>query len=164
VIPHAYASLKKFTFGMPFTVLLGFALGGLMAPLGVSLLNEAYLIYDNLYPVIKTEGKLLSVGAGEAVIAIVGEKLRPCTYVRIQAYAVGRDGNLEDAFIARIDAPESGETRPVGSYTLGAWRVWPLPNSKGIVVYANHLCGSRLVLTKIADIPLSEPAPKGKRS
>jgi hypothetical protein len=146
---------------MPFTVLLGFALGGLLAPLGMSLLNEAYLVYDGMFPVIKTEGRLLSAGNNEAVIAIVGEKLRPCTYVRIQAYSVGRDNNLEDAFIARVDSPESGETRPIGTYTFGAWRVWPLPDSKGIVVYVNHLCGSRLVLTKIADISLEVPPPKG---
>lgn len=152
---RAFAAVKRATFGMPFTIVLGLSLGGLLVPFGGVVDEWLSQRYDRMFPVVEMTGTLISRGDNEAVIAIGGRKLRECSYVRIQAYSVGADGNMTDAFISRTDIPESGETKPPGNFQVGTWRVWPLPQSRGLVVYVNHLCGSRIVLTKIADIPLN---------
>jgi len=139
---------------MPFTILIGIVVGTLLAPVVILTANEVHGVYDRAYPIVEMQGKLISLANDEAVIALSGRKLRECSYVRIQAYSLSENGDLNDAFITRTDMPEDGESKPKGSFLFGSWRVWPLPNSHGIVVYANHLCGSRVVLTKIADIPL----------
>lgn len=153
MISRAFATVKRATFNMPFTIVIGLSLGGLLVPLGTSLYDWLADRYDGAFPVVEMHGKLLSHGDNEAVIALGGRKLRDCSYIRIQAYSVGADGNMSDTFIARTDIPEHGGTRPIGEFQIGTWRVWPLPNSRGITVYINHLCGSRIVLTKVADIP-----------
>jgi hypothetical protein len=132
-----------------------------LAPVGMAALDQLQDMYDSAFPVVDMKGKLISFSDDEAVVSIVGRKNRACNYVRIQAYSLDADGNMSDAFIARTDLPESGETKPRGSYTIGTWRIWPLPQSHGVVVYVNHLCGSRIVLTKIAEIPLAVPTGKG---
>lgn len=152
---RSFAAIKRITFGMPFTVIFGLALGGALVPLGSALISLLAEQYDRMFPVVEMHGTLLSFGDGEAVIALGGRKLRDCSYIRIQAYSLGLDGNMSDTFIARTDIPESGETKPTGNFQVGTWRVWPLPQSRGLVVYVSHLCGSRIVLTKIADIPLN---------
>ena len=153
MISRAFATVKRATFNMPFTIVIGLSLGGLLVPLGTSLYDWQADRYDGAFPVVEMHGKLLSHGDNEAVIALGGRKLRDCSYIRIQAYSVGADGNMSDTFIARTDIPEHGGARPIGEFQIGTWRVWPLPNSRGITVYINHLCGSRIVLTKVADIP-----------
>lgn len=137
------SAVRRATFNMPFTIVFGLALGGLACA----------TYYDQAFPVVEMSGTLISHSNNEAVIAIGGSKLRECSYVRMQAYSRAADGNMMDAFIMRVDTPESGVTRPVGAFRIGTWRVWPLPQSKGVVVYISHLCGSRLVMTKIVDIP-----------
>lgn len=70
---------------------------------------------------------------------------------------------MTDTFIVRTDIPESRDTKPRGTFDVGTWRVWPLPDSKGIAVYLNHMCGSRLVITQIADIPLKPADPSTRK-
>lgn len=147
------SAVRRATFNMPFTIVFGLALGGLLVPIGSMLTDSATTYYDQAFPVVEMSGTLISYSNNEAVIAIGGSKLRECSYVRMQAYSRAADGNMMDAFIMRVDTPESGVTRPVGAFRVGTWRVWPLPQSKGVVVYISHLCGSRLVMTKIVDIP-----------
>lgn len=153
----AYQSLKRVTFGMPLTIATGIVLGGLLSPVAIATNDWLAAQYDRVFPVVEMNGQLLSLGDDEAVIALAGRKNRECTYTGIQAYSVGRDGNMTDTFIVRTDIPESRDTKPRGTFDVGTWRVWPLPDSRGIVVYINHLCGSRVVLTKVAHIPLAEP-------
>lgn len=150
----AVQKIKRWTFNMPFTILLGLAVGGAMVPIGGTVVDGTTTIYDRVFPVVEMNGTLISYAHEEAVIALAGRKLRDCDYVRVQAYSLGADGNMSDAFIVRIDAPESGITRPRGNFLIGAWRVWPLKQSRGIAIYLHHFCGSRFVLSKAAEIPL----------
>lgn len=158
---RVFDGVKRATFGMPFTIIFGLSLGGLLVPFGGAAFEWFSQQYDRMFPVVDMTGTLISQGDNEAVIAIGGRKLRECSYVRIQAYSVGADGNMTDTFISRTDIPESGATKPQGNFQIGTWRVWPLPNSRGITIYVSHLCSSRVVLTKIAELPLpqKEPAP-----
>lgn len=158
MVQRAYGAVKRATFGMPFTIVLGLSLGAVLVPAGTYFADAIAAQYDETFPVVEIRGTLVSVADGEAVISMSGKKNRECTYIGIRAYSLGKDGNLSDAFIARTDTPINGNTRPVGSFVIGTWRVWPLPDSRGITVYANHLCGSRIVLTKIADVALPNGA------
>jgi len=155
-----YASLKRMTFNMPFTIIVGIAIGGLLVPVATSFTEWAAERYDSAFPVIAMTGTLLSIGDNEAVITLQGRKLRKCAYLRTHAYALDADGDMHDAYITRIDMPETGTTRPIGDFQSGMWRVWPLPNSRGIVVYMNHLCGARVVVTRGADIDLTRGVVK----
>lgn len=156
MIVRAFSFVKRFTFGMPFTIALGLALGGFLVPIGSLLSDLVAEQYDTTFPVVDMQGTLISSSDGEAVIAMSGRKNRDCTYVGIRAYSLGRDGNLSDAYITRVDLPAGGATRPTGSFIVGTWRVWPLPDSRGVTVYSTHLCGSRIVLTKMADVALPQ--------
>lgn len=155
-----YASIKRMTFNMPFTIIVGMGLGALLVPVGTSLTDWMADQYDRTFPVVVMTGALLSMSDNEAIVSLQGRKLRECAYIRTRAYAMDGDGDMHDTYIARVDMPETGETRPVGSFQSGVWRVWPLPNSRAIVIYMNHLCGSRLVVTRGADIDLTRGVVK----
>lgn len=156
-----YDAVKRVTFGMPFTIVFSVIVGVAAVPLAGVLVDGIYSQYDRIFPVVEASGALISQGNDEAVVAIGGSIRRNCIRLRLQAYALGTDGNMYDAFIVRTDMPEKPDTRPLGSFQVGTWRVWPLPNSRGLSIYVSHLCGSRIVLTKIVDLPLTpkEPAP-----
>lgn len=160
---RTYQALKRITFGMPITIAIGLVMGGLLSPVVIATNDWLATQYDRVFPVVEMSGTLMSHSNGEAVIALGGRKNRECGYMRIQAYSQGSDGHMHDAFITRTDTPENGETKPVGVFQLGTWRVWPLPDSKGIAVYLNHMCGSRLVITQIADIPLKAAEPSTRK-
>lgn len=151
-----FAALKRVTFNMPITIVVGIVLGALLVPVGTSFTDWLAKQYDKSFPVVVMSGILLSMSNNEAVIALQGRKLRECAYLRTRAYAMDGDGDMHDTYIARADMPETGETRPVGAFQIGVWRVWPLPNSRSVVIYTNHLCGSRIVVTRAADIDLTK--------
>jgi hypothetical protein len=159
MIHSAYAHVKRATFGMPFTIILGLSLGAILVPAGTYFADAVAERYDAAFPVLEMTGNLVSASDGEAVISMAGTKNRDCTYIGIRAYSLDKDGNMSDVFIARTDNPTVGSTRPVGTFIIGSWRIWPLPDSKGVTVYASHLCGSRIVITKIAEVPLPHGAP-----
>ncbi len=150
------SSIKRLTFGMPLTIITGLTFGVMLVPIATFVVDWVEDRYDAAYPVVEMTGTLLSQQTGEAIIALDGRKIRDCIYLRTRAYAIDSTGHLNDTFIARVDMPETGETRPAGDFRGGMWRVWPLPNSRGIVVYTNHLCGSRVVVTKVANINLTK--------
>ena len=153
------AELRRIAFDMPLTIIFGLALGGLLVPFGNLIGDELSELYDDAFPVVEMSTTLVVAANGEAVIAMSGKKNRDCTYVGIRAYSLDRDGNMSDAHITRTDGITESGTRPVGSFIVGTWRIWPIPDSSGISVYANHLCGSRMVLTKIAGLTI----PKGSK-
>jgi hypothetical protein len=146
--------------GMPLTIATGILFGAMLVPIGTAFADWLIERYDLAFPVVAMHGTLMSISDNEATITLQGRKLRKCGYIRLRAYAIDGDGDMHDTYIARVDVPETGETRPTGEFSSGMWRVWPLPNSRGIVVYANHLCGSRIVVTKVADIDLTKAARK----
>jgi len=119
----------------------------------------AISFYNKHMPVVEMTGKLVHTDGNSTLIHIVGEKQRDCKFVRIYAMYVFRgNGMLNDAFIERVSGPPpDGSTKPVGSYDLGFWRVWPTDDATKVLVFVQHECGSETVLSKIAEVPL-EPA------
>ena len=138
---------------------MSFIFGGmvfvmLMLPLSQSLYLSAARMFDDRFPVVDMDGTLIAAAAEEVTITIGGTKNRDCEYLRLQAYTVNANGTLGDASVARIDRFERGDTKPTGKYSIGSWRIWPRGDAVRVIVYANHLCGTRVVQTKIADVAL----------
>ena len=138
----------------PFTVVFAVLTGLLAAPL-LSIATTSMLgLYDAAFPVATMRGEFIKADQSEVVIRISGIKHRACTYLRLQALVRDASGNYSDAHIHRIDITESGGTKAPGSYYLGEWRIWPRGQAVAVVVNSNHLCGTRLVVTKIAEVDL----------
>lgn len=136
---------------MPFTVMIAAVVGYSVAPGGGA--DQLYSIYDDLFPVVEMTGHLVSQEEGAAVVTASGEKKRSCQYITLHAYARRADV-LYDINAERVDKPADGHTKPVGKASIGHWRVWPLYGSDAVVLAVKHSCGGRLVVSKIADIPL----------
>jgi hypothetical protein len=147
--------LQAVTFGMPFTIAVGLLIGLVVSPVTTLLSDALFNAYDRAFPVVSAQASLISSNHDEVVISLRGVKLRDCSYLRLQAYSTNAHGETTDAFIGRMDGPTNGETRPKGAFMAGEWKVWPVEGAVSVVVYVNHLCGHRVVLTKLADIPLS---------
>ena len=143
--------LQPLRYPVTLVVSLVFALL-VLVPASTGLWAEGLKAFDRAYPVVEMSGTLLRATDNEVVVSIAGRKLRDCQYLRITAYAVGSDGVMRDAYIERVDHPEKGETKPIGAYDIGAWRVWPTHGAAAVRVYVHHVCGSRLVTTLIADV------------
>jgi len=132
----------------------------LLMVIGGHLAGSGLLSFYNKYmPVVEMTGKLVHTDGNSTLIHIVGEKQRDCKYVRIYAMYVFRgNGMLNDAFIERVSGPLDGSTKPIGSYDLGFWRVWPTDDATKVIVFVQHECGAETVLSKIAEVPLDKPA------
>lgn len=139
---------------MPWTLIAGVIVGVLLAPIGPTWWNSALKYYDEVQPVVRMQGYLVARAEDAVVISLSGEKLRSCDYLRIQAYAVTRAGGLEDAYIRREDMPERGDTKPVGTYSLGYWRIWPVAGAQAVRIYVQHDCNGRLVQTRLTEVSL----------
>ena len=126
----------------------------LMLPLSQSIYLTAARMFDDRFPVVEMSGALISATDGEVILSIGGTKNRDCEYLRLQAYTVNANGTLGDASVSRIDRFERGDTKPKGRYSIGSWRIWPRGDAVRVIVYANHLCGARVVQTKIAEVAL----------
>jgi hypothetical protein len=138
----------------PFTVMFAVLLGLLLAPL-VSVVRDAAVgAYDRSFPVVRVSAKLVSKSADEIVISMHGTKERDCTFLRVQAYARFNGRELVDVNIRRIDVVENGDTKALGGYFLGTWRLWPTAYAKGVIVDVNHLCNDHVVVTRVADLSL----------
>lgn len=133
--------------------ILGAAIvGAMVSPVGHSWWRAALSSYDEASPVVVMRGELIGRDADAVFLRIEGQKLRNCTYLRVQAYAKDSDGQLTDAYLQRVDRPERGDTKPTGNYSIGAWRVWPATGAAAVLVYVQHDCDGRLVVTKIAEV------------
>lgn len=142
---------------MPWTLVTAICLGIFFAP-GAGL-DWAYDTYDTFKPVVVTEGKLVSLDLSAkpptATVVIEGSKNRACQYLAIRAYAL-RDGLLFDINLQRIDRPSFNVTHPVGKLNFGTWSLWPVEGTKMVRIFFYHSCDGRLVVTKAADITLTD--------
>ena len=120
--------------------------------------SEVYLVpmlkdqREKLSPVVQMDGDIVGRGADYIDVHVYGKKLRACKYLQTQAFA--RIGNiLRDVQNRRIDTPETGGTKPLGSFDIGVWRLWPVPMKEAshVVMFVQHDCAGRVVVTKIAD-------------
>ena len=109
-----------------------------------------WAMYDRAYPIVDMDGDIVGRGVDYADVHIYGKKNRQCKYLKIQSYI--RIGNgLKDVTGTRIDTPETGGTKPIGSFDIGVWRVSPIAGGSDVVMFVQHDCDGRTVLTKIAD-------------
>ena len=138
-------------FGMRWTITFALCAGYLLS--GVSPMS----IYDSLSPVVVMEGKLIKRDVDSVVVHVSGTKLRSCQFLQIDSYSVDATGRMRDANETRIDGMDyDGASKPVGEYDLGMWRIYPLgTKATGVQMYVEHSCAGRIVLTKIADINLT---------
>jgi hypothetical protein len=137
---------------MPWSALVGVLIGVFAAPVVTSGALGLTSLYDKAWPVLKMHGELVSASRDEVVIKIRGVKHRSCQYIRLQAMVMLPSGEMTDANIQRISMPENGDTKDPGVYYLGEWRIWPRQGATAVVVNANHLCGDRLIVTRIAEV------------
>ena len=134
---------------------IGVLCGLLVSPVGVAALSAGLAYYDELRPVVRMSGQLVDADHEQVVLRISGDKLRSCQYLSIAGYWRMRDGTLRDANERRIDQEQAGDTKPVGRYDIGEWRLWPREaGSVAAVCYVSHNCGGRLIVSKIADVEL----------
>ena len=131
---------------------LAFAIGILLFRVSEAYLAPLMTEYrDTRNPVVAMDGDIVKRGVGFVDIHVYGEKLRKCRYMQTQAFA-RVDGQLKDMETKRIDTPETGATKPLGRFDIGVWHVSPLPpNTTHAVMYVQHDCDGRVVVTKIAD-------------
>lgn len=114
--------------------------------------NSLLRAYDGVFPVVKMRGEIVGRTDSHVIVHMYGEKLRLCKFVKIQGYSKFPDGTLKNINIDRTDVPFKGETRPLGKFNIGTWRLWPIDGARGAAVYIEHDCDKRPVLTKIADV------------
>lgn len=145
--------LKRMPFLIGTMVVVGAMLGGVVAPA----VQGAMDAYDRGNPVLIAKATVVESSAEDVVVHLSGEKRRDCQYISLQAYtrAAAADGMWFEAYMRRVDKPESGVTRPLGEYaTFGLWRIWPRGQAGVVAIYAQHACGGRLVLSKLAEVML----------
>lgn len=130
---------------------IGALIGLLAIPLGQLIAAVVTANFDAAFPVLRATHTIVSKTDTEVVVSISVEKLREGQYVRLQAFG-DRGAELIDLNIARVDTVEQGDTRPTGRYYIGTWRIWPLTSTQRILVYANHICDGRVVVSLVAEV------------
>ena len=140
-------------FDVRWTAVIALALGVWMAPAGQTMWNAAAGYYDDANPVLKMTGRLERQDDDSVWIRVAGEKLRECSYIRVQTYTRNK-GVLTDAFSRREDRPETGHTKPLGTYSIGMWRIWPKGDADTVLMYVQSACDGRLVMTLVAEVTL----------
>ena len=135
-------------------ITLGVLAGLFIAPAVVLSWHGLQTMYDRAFPVVEMVGQVEHADRQEIVISIIGDKNRTCEYVRVQAFVRDPTGQLRDAYMERIDRRPTNATKLPGTYYAGTWRIWPRGDAVGAVVDIHHLCGDRLVVTRIADVQL----------
>ena len=130
--------------------ILAFLMGALISPTWPFAKNAAMRLYDNTFPVVTMSGKVTNRMDDFVDVNVGGEKHRPCKFVSLQAFT-RLNGVLRDSNLKRVDMPAAGDTKPLGSFNIGVWRVWPVNGGNEVVMYVTHDCDGRFVVTKIAD-------------
>ena len=137
---------------MRWTLVLAAVAGALMAPVGQAWWTSLLTAYDEQRPIVSMRAVVTSSDEESITVNIDGRKLRQCDYIRMQAYARSPQGNLTDAYIRRLDRQELGDTKPLGWFNVGSWRIWPVNVGSDVLIYVQHDCNGRIVQTKIAEI------------
>ncbi len=109
--------------------------------------------YDKFAPVASMDADIVGRGVDYVDVHVYGVKTRQCKYMQTQSFI--RVGPiLKDAVGRRIDIPELGGTKPLGNFDIGIWRVSPIAGGSDVLMFVQHDCKGRAVLTKIADLKL----------
>lgn len=154
ILNHPLHALR----GMPYLIGSMVIVGGLLGGAVVPAVQGVFEAFDVANPVVTAHATMLPPAApDEVLVHLSGSKDRDCQYIGLQAYTRRAfDDTLSDAYIQRVDVQqESGATRPRGRYaSLGTWRIWPRGNADVVLIYAQHACGGRLVVGKLAEMRL----------
>jgi hypothetical protein len=152
ILNHPINALRGMPFLVGSMVIVGAVLGGAVVPA----IQGAFEVFDAANPVVSAQATLVKVNSDEVVLHLSGTKERDCQYIGLQAYTRHTGSEIiSDAYIQRVDVPETGATRPVGKFAgLGTWRIWPRSGADVVMIYAQHACGGRLVLGKIVEVRL----------
>lgn len=113
--------------------------------------------YQVFSSVVAMEGRIVAQTPVYVDIHITGEKLRTCAYIRMFSMTLGTNG-LSEARLESVDKPNRGTTKPVGKLDLGVWRVSPVTGSTKASIYVQHDCDSTVVISKIAEVDLTNAA------
>jgi hypothetical protein len=132
---------------------LCFLAGMLLSPLSDLAMEPAQRLYDHLSPVVSMEGDVVARAPDSVDIHLAGVKHRQCKYIGIRAYARTTKA-LADVNAIRIDMPADGSTKPVDHIDAGVWRVWPIASASEVLMYVQHDCNGRVVVTQIAEVKL----------
>lgn len=138
---------------MRWSILLAFFVTLVGAQVIAPLLLEARQARLDSQPVVIMQGQIVSRDSSSVTIHLWGEKLRACTYVSVNAYT-RHNGVMKDAFTKRLEAPHAGVTKPLGRFDIGNWLVWPIDGVSKVLIYSQHDCSGRVVITKIAEVDL----------
>lgn len=125
-------------------------------PIVSEVIRAQEVAYNRDNPPVKMAGILVGQTEDQAYIWITGAKVRDCQYLRIVAYSVATDGTRRDAFIHRISAPESGDTKQPGrTYDIGIWAITPIQGAERVQAETRHLCNdTHEVRSLVADVRL----------
>ena len=133
-----------------FAPLLGVMLGSYL-----STFNAYNKVAFWLRPVAVMHGDVVAGPTDNYIIVhMYGRKLRgeECVYKGTQAFGERAVGPTVDLRIARVDIPETGNTKPSGDYDIGNWRIWPVDGVNIVRVYVTHECNGRFWATKITEV------------
>jgi hypothetical protein len=139
--------------GLGWLLMLSLVTMAFIPTVAKAVLSPVFAVYDRYFPVVTMRGEITGSSESAIVVHMAGTKNRNCKYVRLQAFA-GKGDILRDVNLMRIDVPESGATKPQGTFDIGYWRIWPVDKSETVLVFAQHDCDGRTVITKIAEVTL----------
>ena len=139
------------------SISLGVLFGLIAVPLGMLFYESLQDLYERAFPVVVGVGVLEVQTKEELVVHLTANKRRDCKFMRVNAYGIDLAGQLELLNLVRVDGPPAGATHPVGNLDLGHWKIWPTSDAVRVMVNVQHLCGSRIVVTTLSNLPLKLP-------
>ena len=123
-----------------------FVVGMVLQPTLQLLSSPVLAFYDWAYPVVVMDADIVARAADSVDLHIYGKKQRDCRYMGIQSF-LKTQAVLSDANQKRTSMPETGQTKPLGNFDIGVWRVWPIAGAEHVLMYVQHSCNGRHVLT-----------------
>lgn len=109
-------------------------------------------------PVVVGGAELVARDGNSATVRLWGSRIRggECSYKRVHAEtAKAGSHKYQDRTIMRIDRPEEGKQRAVGSYDFGLWMVVPIePTDRRLRIGVEHECGGRDTTSTLATLEL----------
>jgi len=141
--------IKELKWSIIFAIFFTLLASQIVAPL---ILEARQNLLDS-QPVVKMQGDLIARTADTVTISISGEKLRPCTFVKLNAFAIV-DNYMRDAHLERISKAPTQGNRPLGAFHMGEWMIWPTNGAKQVKVFVQHDCSGKVIVTQIATVDL----------
>lgn len=105
-------------------------------------------------PVVVMQGMLIDRKNDTAQLHVWGKKIRQCKFLDIAGYTV-KNGVMKDTRTVRVDLAEDASTKPLGTFDLGQWLIFPIGDADAVEMHVTHSCGpGDIRVTKIADVSL----------